>query len=389
MCVENSLEEKIELLGKQISDERARLSSDRMDISFGELINLYQSDELIIRPEYQRLFRWTNTQKTNLIESILLGIPIPPIFVAEDENGIWELVDGLQRVSTILSFFGKLKKDISIIDDASQDENNIETELEEEEKVSNLNLWKLEKGNLIEELEGFDGNTLPKKYIINIKRAVCRVEILRGESNTSMKYELFKRLNSGGSKLTPQEIRNAIYRGINPIINELIVELSQNEIFKDLTMLSGQKKQELYDQELILRFIAFYNNKNEIKSNTEQFLDKFMEISVKKQDFPVDMYRNIFRDVMNILDKLHDNMVFRNERNVFVPAWFEGITIGVAENIEMYRDNIELLHKRILELKQDDAFRRFSGSSSNSRSRIKNRLRRVGDIFSAPEESEG
>lgn len=77
-----------------------------MDISFGELINMYKAGELVIRPEYQRLFRWTRTQKTALIESILLGIPVPPVFVAEDGNGIWELVDGLQRVSTIVSFLG-------------------------------------------------------------------------------------------------------------------------------------------------------------------------------------------------------------------------------------------------------------------------------------------
>lgn len=198
-------EEKKILLEKQISDERARLSSDRMDISFGELMNLYNSEELIIRPEYQRLFRWTTAQKTGLIESILLGIPVPPIFVAEDENGIWELVDGLQRVSTIISFFGKL------IDDISKINVDVDTEEIEEENADNLNFWELESGSLIAELEGFTANNLPQKYLINIKRAVCRVELLRGESNTAMKYELFKRLNSGGSKLTPQEIRNAIF----------------------------------------------------------------------------------------------------------------------------------------------------------------------------------
>ena len=100
-------------LEKEISEERNRLSSDRMDISFGELINLYKNNELIIKPEYQRLFRWNNKQKTALIESILLGIPIPPIFVAEDNNGVWELVDGLQRVSTFISFFGELDKDFT------------------------------------------------------------------------------------------------------------------------------------------------------------------------------------------------------------------------------------------------------------------------------------
>src|SRR5690606_33664892 len=111
--MEHTPEEQVERLQNEISLERERLSSDRMDISFGELINLYKNDELIIQPEYQRLYRWNIKQKTAFIESILLGIPIPPIFVAEDTEGIWELVDGLQRVSSFISFFGELKDDLT------------------------------------------------------------------------------------------------------------------------------------------------------------------------------------------------------------------------------------------------------------------------------------
>lgn len=373
-------EEKKILLEKQISDERARLSSDRMDISFGELMNLYNSEELIIRPEYQRLFRWTTAQKTGLIESILLGIPVPPIFVAEDENGIWELVDGLQRVSTIISFFGKLKDDISKINV------DVDTEEIEEENADNLNFWELESGSLIAELEGFTANNLPQKYLINIKRAVCRVEILRGESNTAMKYELFKRLNSGGSKLTPQEIRNAIFRGVDSSINLLIEDLSKNLSFIKFTQLSKQKKQELYDQELILRFIAFYDNVEKINSNTETFLDNFMQESVESGNFDTEKYRTLFQRVMKLLDDHCDQFVFRNERNAFVPAMFEAIMIGLAENIEKYESNGELVNISISLLKRDEDFKRFSGSASNSKSRIRNRLGRVKEIFGISEE---
>lgn len=381
--MEQELLEKIQVLEKQVSDERARLSSDRMDISFGELINLYRNDELIIRPEYQRLFRWSPKQKTALIESILLGIPIPPIFVAEDESGVWELVDGLQRVSTIISFFGELKADISRIDyDILDDENDDIDDVDDLEEKNFDNNWKLGEGRLLQGLEGFDINTLPSKFKINLKRAVCRVEILRGESNTAMKYELFKRLNSGGSKLTPQEIRNAIYRGINPKINQLILELSQHEKFKKLTALSGQKKQELYDQELVLRFIAFLNRLDKINSNTEMFLDKFMEDSVKDNNFDTEYYKKIFDEVIIMIDNIGDDKIFRNTRNAFVPANFEGILIGVAQNINLYRDNIELLRIKIDELKSDKDFKRFSGSASNSKSRTKTRLHRANQIFS-------
>jgi len=83
-----------------VSKKRNTLKTDRLDMSFGELINIYSDKELFISPEYQRAFRWSDYQRTRFIESVLLGIPIPPIFVAEDDNGKWEVVDGLQRIST-------------------------------------------------------------------------------------------------------------------------------------------------------------------------------------------------------------------------------------------------------------------------------------------------
>jgi uncharacterized protein with ParB-like and HNH nuclease domain len=363
-------------LEKEIAQERSRLSSDRMDISFGEIINLYKNKELIIRPEYQRLYRWNDFQKTALIESILLGIPIPPIFVSEDENGIWELVDGLQRVTTFISFFGELdENDLSL---------HVIPDNEEDIEYNLFNQWILKAGSLIKNLEGFSIDTLPKKYIINLKRAVCRVEILRGESNSFMKYELFKRLNSGGTKANPQEIRNAIYRQFDTRLNNLLAELSQHELFKKLTRLSEKKQKELYDQELVLRFIAFVDNIENINENTENFLNLFMEQAVKNDNFDYPHHQSLFIEVLKIIDLLEDEDVFRNENKSFVPALYEGIMIGLAQNLTIYKENIELLRKKIVELKTDNDFKKFSGSASNSRSRIKKRLSRVSTIFQNP-----
>ncbi|CAG7840421.1 hypothetical protein CLOHAE12215_01845 [Clostridium haemolyticum] len=82
-------------LEESIRRARNNLTTDRLDMSYGEIISMYEREEIVIAPEFQRLFRWTDYQKTRFIESILLGIPIPPIFVAEDKDGRWELVDGL------------------------------------------------------------------------------------------------------------------------------------------------------------------------------------------------------------------------------------------------------------------------------------------------------
>ena len=383
-----NLAEKVALLEKAVSDERKRLSSDRLDISFGELINLYKNGELIIRPEYQRLFRWSEAQKTALIESILLSIPIPPIFVAEDKNGVWELVDGLQRVSTFISFFGELKGSGWTIDYQEDiDRSGVEEEEIDEESgeetggIKTINKWTLQEGGLVKSLQGFNVDNLPTNLKINLKRAVCRVEILRGESSTSMKYELFKRLNSGGSKLTPQEIRNAIYRGVNPRLNELLLKVSKSEVFKSLTQLSSGRLNELYDQELVLRFFAFYKNAENVNENMEKFLNDFMERTVQNANFDYDVYESLIMKVLELIYQIEDNKIFRNERNLFVPAYFEGILIGVAQNIETYAEDLELLKSKITQLKSDNDFKRYSGTASNSRSRIRNRLKRVDEIF--------
>lgn len=96
-------------ISAEIQRYRQEIKSERMDMSFGEIINMYRDKEIIISPEYQRAFRWDEQRQSDFIESILLGIPFPSIFVATNPDGKWELIDGLQRVSTVLSFFNELK----------------------------------------------------------------------------------------------------------------------------------------------------------------------------------------------------------------------------------------------------------------------------------------
>ena len=98
-------------ISAEIQKYRQEIKSERMDMSFGEIINMYRDKEIIISPEYQRAFRWDEQRQSDFIESILLGIPFPSIFVATNPDGKWELIDGLQRVSTVLSFFNELKDD--------------------------------------------------------------------------------------------------------------------------------------------------------------------------------------------------------------------------------------------------------------------------------------
>lgn len=218
----------------KVLELRSELKTDRLDMSFGEIMNLYEADDLFIRPEYQRAYRWGEEQKTKFIESILLGIPIPPIFVAEDDNGKWELVDGLQRISTILSFFSILKNDLK----------NNGFKLIESELTNNI-------------LKDVSIVNLSTKLKLTIKRAVCRVEILRWDSQFDMRYELFSRLNTGSSPLKPQEIRNCVLVGE---FNTLLKELASEPKFISIIEADSNKNeiytQEMYFEELVLRYFS-------------------------------------------------------------------------------------------------------------------------------------
>ncbi|MDR1820016.1 MAG: DUF262 domain-containing protein [Methanobrevibacter sp.] len=254
----------MESIEKKINETRNSLKTERLDMTFGEVIRMYEEKEIIIDPEYQRLFRWDSTKQTKFIESLLLGIPIPPIFVVE-QKGTWELVDGLQRISTVLSFCGFLEYN---------NEKNIDS------NSSQKNNWKLEKGDLIEDIENLTYNEMSKELQFIIKRYVCRVEVIKSNSEYDMRYELFNRLNTGGAILTNQEIRNCIFRAVSPDFNDFINEEGRKRGFIDLIDLPARKKDEMFLEELVLRFCSLYNNADNIQHSITQHMTEFMKNTV-------------------------------------------------------------------------------------------------------------
>lgn len=346
----------IELFEKEILEQRNLLSTDRLDMSFGEIMNMYEREEIIIRPAFQRYFRWDLEQQTRFIESILLGIPIPPIFVAEDGEGIWELVDGLQRISTVLSFFGILRT--------------------EDEGLRNKNNWTLLEGDRVPTLAGFSNETLPNKYRLSIKRSACRIEIIRWNSNYDMRFELFNRLNTGGSSLTPQEIRNAIYRGKTIKLYDSLDMFTNLPLFKELTNLSDKQLSELYDQELILHFYSLYKfDLDSIKDNMTQHITSFVEKIIDNENFEYDLYQNTFLRVLKLLGPIGSE-AFKGNNRGFSPSIYQALTIGIARNIQHYESlSVIEIKDKINQLKRDDDFKKYSGSGSSSKTRMVNRLK--------------
>lgn len=353
----------IELLKNQIEEQRNLLNTDRLDLSFGEIISMYERKELIIKPAFQRYFRWDEEQRTRFVESLLLGIPIPPIFVAEDKIGVWELVDGLQRVSTVLSFFGVLRS--------------------EDEGIRSKNNWLMTAGDRVDRLEGFSYETIPHQFRLNIKRSTCRVEILRWNSSYDMRFELFNRLNTGGSPLTPQEIRNCIYRDISPVFNDFLKHIASNKDFLDLIDLSDEQQEQLYHEELALRFISLYNNLKNVRTSIAQHMTTFMKTALDNKEFDYEQYEKVFTDVFSLLKPLGPK-IFRQKDKQFATALYDVITIGVSENYNHYKSQpskviLDLINNQV---RNDVVLMKFSRKGGNNQKiRIINRLKEAKRIF--------
>ncbi|MDZ4711808.1 MAG: DUF262 domain-containing protein, partial [bacterium] len=218
----------------QIKEKKQQYKTDSYPMSLGEVINLYKNNELVINPDFQRFFRWSKRQRSRLIESILLGIPIPSIFVYQSENGIWEIVDGLQRVSTILEFVGELKEE------------------PKKNKLPQLILEGIENLNL---LNGNSWNSLPVNLKLDFKRSKFKFEIIQKESDPNAKFEVFMRLNTGGSNLSSQELRNTWLVMYNKDFYKWLEDLSRNTDFENTLSLTDKLKDERYDMELALCYI--------------------------------------------------------------------------------------------------------------------------------------
>ncbi|MFZ3059944.1 MAG: DUF262 domain-containing protein [Candidatus Methanoperedens sp.] len=348
-----------ELLLKQVTETKNSLSTDRLDMSFGEIMSMYERDEIIIDPEFQRLFRWSNEQQTRFIESLLLGIPIPPIFVAEDKNGKWEVVDGLQRISTVISFFGLLKT------------------------MTEKNKWNLSEGDLVKSLENYNVESFPLKLNLNIKRAVCRIEIIKWNSKMDMRFELFNRLNTGGSPLTDQEIRNCIFRGTSVEFNNFLKKISRKGRFIELINPTSKQSEEKYLEELVLRFASLVHDWNKVNESLSRYMTNYMKIAVANKDFDFVGLEKLFDRTINLLNP-HGPDVFRGINGVFSSSLYDAITIGVALNIDYYeKTDSKELTERITKLKNSEDFRKYSGTASNSKYRVIGRIKVATEIFKA------
>lgn len=306
-----------------IDEQTKKVRTKSLDMSFNELLDMYNDKELIINPDYQRLFRWSEQKQSQFIESLILELPLPPIYVIEKEQGVYELIDGLQRISSYLHFRGALKLPG---DDACQF------------------LLVLDGCDIVKELNGKSYSDLPTVIQIKLKRNFIRVEVIRFDSNHKLQYYMFKRLNTGGETLSEQEIRNCTIRLLNNRFNNFLIDLSKDcNYVSCINHLSDEKRMEKYDQELVLRFFAFKNDKVNYKHYVGPFMTNYME-RVSDPDNGIDTFdyeseKSTFEKTFNILNMTlgEDAFARSNEKGTLVeslsPYHYEAFTLGIQNYV--------------------------------------------------------
>jgi uncharacterized protein with ParB-like and HNH nuclease domain len=321
-------------LQKEIDSMVKAIKTDSYPMSIGELSNVYKEGDLIINPEYQRLFRWEISQQSNLIESILLGIPIPPIYVYQTNDGKWDLIDGQQRLSTIFKFMGILK---------DNDGNIVESEpLVKTKFLPSLagKLWISEN----------EENSLTEAQRRYIKRSKIDIIIIDKSSDKFAQYEMFQRLNTGGTHLSAQEIRNCVLIMNNRETFNFFKELSNFDEFKKSIPLSEKDEEQQGYMEQVIRYFVLKYSKLDIDdwTNYHDFLtDEIINI-IDSKVINYDSDRQLFKRIFCLLYELFEDSAFKKydyEKNKFtgpvLVGAYEAIIPGLIDNLDFYeqKDN--------------------------------------------------
>lgn len=337
-------------LKEEIAAKRKDMVVDSYPMSIGEVMNLYKDNELDVHPEFQRFFRWDEEQKTKLIESILLGIPIPPIFVSQRMDGTWDVIDGQQRLSTILQFLHVLKKDNG-------------------EMYPSL---VLRSTRFLPSLGGVcwddESKFLPEQKITFKREKINFTIIKETMENDTSKYEMFQRLNTGGTHLSAQEIRNCLMIMINKPLYETMNELHNDPNFKDCVPLTETQSDERYDLELIVRYLLYVAFTDDFMDRIDKSrsmdvfiteeLEKFAQhtdatlLSESTQRFP--------RVFALLKETLGENAFKKYQNDAFkgplMLAAFESIIPGLYLNLDYWEQHKTELIERIKQIYCQDEF---------------------------------
>ncbi|MBD9717605.1 MULTISPECIES: DUF262 domain-containing protein [Raoultella] len=369
---------------KHYETGRLRVVQEKNDIFLTHVISFISTESKSkvwsnIRPEYQRRLRWDNKKKSQLIESFIMNIPVPPIFLYEKTLGNFEVMDGQQRLNAISSFY------------------------EGEFPLQGLKIWQA--------LNGKTYSQLPPLIRRGLDRAKISAITLMSDNSTSaedsidLRAQVFDRLNTGGEKLNAQELRNALYAGP---FNELMIELSRNSAFAqaweipnyeenlraDGSVSESLEKNTLYkrmsDVEIVIRFFAF-RNPEDISGSVRSMLDETLKKNRHVTDSGLNKFKEEFYSCLDLCLRVYKEDVFRlpkskskNDSTLSRPL-YDAQMIGmylnidnkekIIENAQQIREGMSLLTKP-----DGDSYDLMVGRANTSQS-VKERIYRVSNMI--------
>jgi hypothetical protein len=319
--------------------------------SIYELMRKYNDGRLIVPKDFQRsTLVWTLEQKSKFIESVILNFPLPPFYVSETREGKYNIVDGLQRTTALHQFTS------------------------DEFRLNGLEALQVLNSKNFSDLKKMSG-----AYQTKIEDKKIMLYVLRPSVPMAVVYDLFNRINTGGTKLERQEVRNCIFIGK---ATELLKELSETNYFKQ-AIDNGISPDRMKDREAVLRYIAFklFNYKEDYKGDMSAFLEKTMRAINKMTDEEVSNLKTDFKRVMQLT---YDFFNSRNFRVPLIGKTTRGrINIAVLESVgyffskqsdEFLQKNKEKIVANFEYLLSDNIYLNAVQKNTNSKTRVEDRF---------------
>lgn len=349
-----------EINDSYVNDDLYNISSWGADYSFRELVSLYDEDDLV-KPELQRKYVWEKPEASRFIDSILLGLPIPSIFLAKTEDNKMLIIDGYQRLMTVNDY----------VKGIWSGDNSVFT-------LSNI------PGKINHRWRGKSYNQLSESEQRKIKTTTIHAIIFEQkqpkDDDTSL-YQIFERINTSGKTLMPQEIRNCVYQGN---LNTLLFQLNKNANWR---LLFGNEKEDsrMRDLEFILRFFALKSN--EIKDSKKgsislkKVLNEFMGAKTNNDPATVELFKTDFTNTIEaVKNQFGENAFFNVQSNDlttirkrFYPTVYDSImiatSIALTKGIKTKSSESERLA-----LLRDEKFREYSTQGTMQVEHINGRI---------------
>jgi hypothetical protein len=333
------------------------IASYGADYDVEGLVNRLNRGDILI-PPFQRNYIWKLPEASRFIESLLLGLPVPGIFLArERESNKLLVIDGQQRLKSLQFFY----------------EGFFNPKSEDEKKQ----VFKLV--GVQENFEGKTYQTLDDKDRIRLNDSLIHATIVKQESpkddDTSV-YHIFDRLNSEGRRLTPQEIRTAIDHGS---FIGLIKQLNEYAPWREIY---GRKSGRLKDQELILRFLAFYFDGNKYERPMKEFLNKFSQAHRKADGDFLAAAQHEFTDTIDVVFKSIGPRAFRPIGPINA-AVFDSVMVGLARRLDVSTiDDPQSVKEAYSQLLDDPEYQALVSQSTSDENNVRVRIKKAVDTFS-------